>query len=184
MLYSEAREIMKIGDLIGFSGISPFSLLIRTITFSDISHVGTIIKSQVLESEKTINSIIESGKFKNGFSGVQINRMSQRVRDYEGTLYWYPLLDEVREDFNIKEFTKFLLNQEGKSYDLIQAAFSAIDIVPESPEDFDKLFCSEIVTEAYEKGNIIKKKNASEQTPKDVTNFGKYKPRIELTWIL
>jgi hypothetical protein len=183
MKYSEARPQMRQGDLIAFSGIGPFSTLIKAVTFSDISHVGVILQSQVTYCDETINQIIESTSLGDGFVGVQINRMSQRVQEYNGGVYWYPLRDDVYANLDIETFSKFLLAQDGKSYDKIQAVFSALDLMPDTKEDFSKLFCSEIVTGSYKHGKIISWTiNASEQTPVDVCNFDKYKKRHKLSW--
>ena len=63
---------------------------------------------------------------------------------------------------------------EGRSYDMPQAIFSAIDFIPDQNEDLSKLFCSELVSEAYERANLIAPVNASEMTPQDVVNFDIY----------
>ena len=126
--------------------------------------------------------MIESTSLGDGFAGVQINRLSDRVEFYKGEIYWYPLRDDVRADFNTKAFFDFLLKQNRKPYDTIQAAFSALDLVPDSPEDFSKMFCSELVTAGYEEAGIIKPINASEQTPADLCGFDLYKPEVEITW--
>ena len=49
MKYLEARAFMKPGDLIAFSGTGIFSTLIKAVTLSKISHVGTILKTGVVE---------------------------------------------------------------------------------------------------------------------------------------
>jgi hypothetical protein len=126
--------------------------------------------------------LIESTSLGDGFAGVQINRMSQRVEQYKGGIYWYPLRDDVRAKFDSKAFFDFMLAQNRKPYDSIQAVFSAIDFVPESKEDFSKLFCSELVAEGYERATIIEPVNASEQTPKDNCELNIFKPEIKITW--
>jgi len=181
MKYEEARSQMKQGDLIAFSGTGVFSSLIKLATQSQISHVGVILQTKVLECDELINQIIESTSLGDGFAGVQINRMSQRVEQYKGGIYWYPLNGEARVKFDAKKFYAFLLKQNRKPYDTIQAAFSALDLVPESPEDFSKMFCSELVTAGYEASEMMYNINASEQTPEDVCSFGLYKARVKIT---
>ncbi len=43
-----------------------------------------------------LNQIIES-TFLNGFSGVSINRLSDRIETYNDEMWWLPLSDESRE---------------------------------------------------------------------------------------
>ncbi len=180
MEYKLARPLMSQGDLIAFSGTGVVSALIKAVTLSSISHVGVILKTKVMGSGAIINQIIESTSLGDGFAGVQINRMSQRVEQYKGKIYWYALNDEAGIKFQADKFFNFMLKQNRKPYDKIQAAFSAFDFAPDTPEDFSKMFCSELVTAGYEKSGIIKNINASEQTPADVCNFGIYKAPVEI----
>ena len=147
MIYSEARELMKPGDLMGFSGKSAFSLAIKAGTFCDISHVGVILQAVPAVGVPQINLIIESTSLGDGFAGVQINRMSMHVQKYQGEIYWYPMKKETRKNFDHVAFYTYMLAQEGKSYDMPQAILSAIDFVPANTEDDKKLFCSELALE-------------------------------------
>ena len=180
MKYSTLRSQMRPGDLIGFSGKGPFSTLIKAVTVSDISHVGVILQTQIDNTGKYINQIIESTSLTPEFAGVQINRMSARVRDYEGDIYLYSLTKDSRKKLDLVEFFQFMLKQNKKPYDTIQAGLSALDLIPDTKEDLRKLFCSELVTAGYEVGGLINNINASEQTPKDVCNFGYYEKRVKI----
>jgi hypothetical protein len=42
--YSDARKLMQPGDVIAFGGSSAFSQIIKLVTFSEVSHVGVILK--------------------------------------------------------------------------------------------------------------------------------------------
>ena len=165
--YKNARKEMWTGDIICFDGNSPFSQLINVATGKCkndhyISHVAMILET--MSFDNNIVQLIESTK-KDDNIGVQINRMSDHVRDYDGKIWWYP----IRRDIHIKTklMVKWLLAQEGKPYDLRQAMFSTLDFVPQE-EDFAKLFCSELCDEALEIGGVIKKSNASRIDPIEI----------------
>jgi len=185
--YDDVRSKMKPGDVIAFGGKGNFSELIKWATRSTVSHVGVIMQSKMLieggvEKRRFFNQIIESTSIA-GFSGVVINRLSDRINRYEGEIWWLPLGTEVRRKLKLKRFFDWCLRQKGKPYDTPQAVKSAIDALDNVPliggatynvEDFSKFFCSELVTAALEKGGVIKNINSSEVTPIDLCTFDLY----------
>ncbi len=183
--YQQARELMKPGDVIAFGGSSAFSKIIKLVTFSDVSHVGVILKTQITEDDNGLffNQIIES----TGKKGVSVSRFSQVLDDYDGEVWWLPLSDELRESrFDVNAFFEFLYNQADKnlSYDLSQALTSAVDVVEKlmfgqadvghNQEDFSKFFCSELVAAGLEKSKAVDCINASEVTPIDLCRWKIY----------
>jgi hypothetical protein len=179
---------MKPGDVIAFGGKGNFSELIKWATRSTVSHVGVVLQSKLILDGKPqtgfFNQIIESTSL-SGFSGVVINRLSDRVRSYRGDMWWLPLSPAIRKKLDNKKFFDFCLHQKGKPYDTPQAVKSALDTLDQIPvignatynvEDFSKFFCSELVTGALEKGGAIKKINSSEVTPIDLCMFQLYQP--------
>jgi len=186
MSYNEARKQMQAGDVIAFSGKSQFSEIIKWATRAAVSHVGVILQSKVLIEDNTqegfLNQIIESTTL-NGFSGVTINRLSDRVKAYSGELWWLPLSEQIRSKMNVKAFYDFLLCQQGKPYDMPQAVKSAIDTLDCVPiaekathndEDFSRFFCSELVAAGLEISGALAPLNASEVTPVDLCMFNIY----------
>ncbi len=187
--YSEIRSKMQPGDVIAFGGKSHFSELIKFATCSDVSHVGVILQTRVIndDSDRFFNQIIESTSL-HGFNGVVISRFSDRLMTYDGDLWWLPLKNEVRKKrFDQKRFYDFLFNQakERKEYDMPQAIASAIDVLDKLPminhgpgynrEDFSKFFCSELVAAGLEKAGAVGVVNASEVTPIDLCRWNIYK---------
>ena len=190
--YDEARKQMKAGDVIAFGGKGHFSQLIKWATHGGISHVGVILQSQILLEEpptatvepRFFNLLIESTSL-NGFAGVTINRLSERIEAYDGELFWLPLSDEVRERIDLVKFYDWLLNTAGREYDTPQAIKSAIDILDKIPligglthnrEDFTKFFCSELVAAGLEVAGAVRSINASEVTPMNLCQFKLYQP--------
>ena len=144
------------------------------MTYSPVSHIGVVLYSHVSPDLEYI-SLIESTSIGDGFAGVSINRLSTRVAAYTGKIWVLPLSKKTRFKLDTIAFTSFLVKQEGKPYDMPQAILSALDgFVPSSNENFTKMFCSELVAEALEKGEVIGPVNASEQTPADVVSYPIY----------
>ncbi|WP_417910265.1 hypothetical protein [Candidatus Electronema sp. PJ] len=185
--YNEARERMKPGDVIAFSGKANISELIKSVTLSDVSHVGVILQTKTLNDDKKgrfFNEIIESTTG-NGVFGVTTSKMRKCLDLYEGEVWWLPLDEKIRAtQFNEREFYDFLFNQKGKYYDTPQAVMSALDILDKLPfglsgptlnkEDFSKFFCSELVAAAFEKAGVTGPVNASEVTPIDLCRWRIY----------
>lgn len=184
--YASVRSKMQPGDVIAFGGKGNFSEIIKWATRSTVSHVGVIMQSKMILDGQAqngfFNQIIESTSL-NGFSGVVISRLSDRINSYDGEIWWLPLRSEVHKKLNRKKFFDFCLHQKGKPYDTPQAVKSALDTLDQIPiignvthnvEDFSSFFCSELVTGALEKGGAIKNINSSEVTPIDLCMFNLY----------
>ncbi len=175
MEYKEARKLMKPGDVIAYGGKGFLSKIIQDVTDSPVSHVGVIMQTTISDGI-FVNQIIESNGKKKGHTGVQVWRMSERVAEYDGSIWWLPMFI----NFDREKFVGFCLSQVGKKYDAPQAIMAALDGVPDSKEDLDKLFCSELVSSALEHVGIIKDINASEMTPADVLRFDIYKATVQI----
>lgn len=186
--YAEARPKMKPGDVIAFSGKGHFSEIIKMATFSEVSHVGVILKTKVADhaGERYFNQIIESTSL-HGFNGVQVSRFSDRLSDYNGEIWWLPLRVDLRKDAKKHDdFYEFLFNQAKaeKPYDMPQAVKSALDLGDDLPfglqgpgynkEDFSRFFCSELVAAGLERAKVVKTVNASEVTPIDLCRWKIY----------
>lgn len=184
--YSEVRDRMQPGDVIAFSGKGNFSEIIKWATRASVSHVGVILQSKLLidddPQEGKLNQIIESTTL-DGFSGVSIGRVSDRLAQYEGEVWWLPLSEGVRRAMDLKKFYDWLLHQNRKPYDLPQAIKSALDALDDVPllrhatynfEDFSRFFCSELVAAALEISGAVPHLNASEVTPIDLCMFSLY----------
>ena len=167
--YNDIRDQLQPGDLIAYGGMGWVSKLIKWSTGSPVSHVGVVAR---VDSGHERVMVMESTSL-NGRKGVQMNRLSKRVQEYNGHVWWLPLSDRSREKLDIDKFWEYLWAQDGKKYDYLQASMSATLFW--AREDFGKLFCSELVAGAYEAGGLIAKINSSEATPKDLVNMRLYK---------
>lgn len=177
--YSFVREELRPGDVIAFSGRGWVSKVIKLFTRSKVSHVGIVLEI----SEQGRVMVMESTTL-GGKKGVQVNRLSQRVSQYKGEMWWLPLNSVVKESMDMAAFWHFLWEQDGKKYDTWQALKSALPSVIRR-EHFDKMFCSELVAGALEAAGAIPELNASEMTPDDVVElpvYGKSYFQIKGKW--
>ena len=187
--YAEIRDKARAGDIIAFGGKGNFSEIIKWATRASVSHVGIVLQSELrgakdLGTDGYFNQIIESTSL-NGFSGVTISRLSDRVDTYPGEIWWLPLGSAARKqvDDNLSGFYGWCLKQDHKPYDMPQAVASAMDALDRvmgpasvtlNNEDFAKFFCSELAAGSLEQVGAIPHVNASEVTPVDLCSFSIY----------
>ena len=177
--YANLRCKMKPGDIIAFGGESFISSTIKHATNSNVSHVGVVLQARLLidgnPQSGFFNQVVESS-----YEGVRFTRLSGIAKAYDGELWWLPLSAASRKKLNVQEFFNFLLHHEGRPYDLRQAIKAGVDPAHDlfrltrNQENFEKLFCSELVAGALEAGGLLDKINASEVTPIDLCRLNIY----------
>jgi len=170
--YHNVREDIQEGDIIAFGGKGGIPSLIKLFTRSNVSHVALIMKAKT-NQEGILNLMIESTTLE-GYSGVVVNRLSNRLKDYKGDAWWLPLSKESRERADWEGSYDWLKRQKRKAYDSLQALGSGLDLIMNNKEDFDRLFCSELISAFYEHVRIIEAINSSEVTPIDLCMFNLY----------
>ncbi len=186
--YSDIRSQIRSGDLLAFAGQNPVSELIKLATGSPVSHVGVVLQSQLVFDDRVqsvqLNHLVES-TLHDGRSGVMLNRLSERLERFEGDIWYLPLAESVRQSIDFQAFFEFLLHQQGKPYDWRQALLSAADpidnwplldeLMPQ-PEDFQRLFCSELIMGALQAGGLFQEHNASSLTPAELLRLPLFQP--------
>lgn len=178
----ESARIMP-GDVIAFSGEGLVSNTIARFTDSPISHVGVVFGRSsdggiLLAESTTLNAT--------GVKGVSLfNDLETRIEGYEGGVYWLPLDDMIARRFRFSQFQEFLLATTGTRYDYRQVLQFAVRRylprlarrLPWYGEDLGRLFCSELVTLALERGGVLPDGlNASAVSPAELVAFGIYGP--------
>jgi hypothetical protein len=184
--YNEINRAMQVGDVIAFGGDSLFSKWTKLTTNSSVTHTAVIVDPDFGEStdDGCTNCVAESTVF-NGKSGVMFNSLSERVKTYQGDIWWLPLAEGAREtlEHNKINFNDFLQEQQGKKYDIWQLFGSTVDATDSVPllhhlsrntEDFSSWFCSELVAAAFNIAGVTNRVNASEVTPIDLCQFNIY----------
>lgn len=174
-LYKNLRGKMKPGDVVAFGGNHIISRIIKWRTGSPVSHVGVVLQTVRVgaQQEGFFNQIVESTNL-DGFTGVSVSRISHRLAQYKGKVWWLPLRDDIRAALNADAFFDCLMEQVGKPYDAGQAILSAIDWLgwlTRNHEESSRLFCSELVALGFRAGGLFGDNstlNPSEVTPADI----------------
>ncbi|WP_038172765.1 hypothetical protein [Verrucomicrobium sp. BvORR106] len=196
--YHEIRPRMLPGDVVAFSGKNNFSDVIKWATGATVSHVGIVysiapdeegadgaVAVHIMEST-FLHRDVKTGQ---SSGGVLRNRLCHHVEHYEGHIWWLPLSAAARARLDAGRLTQFLLDQQGKEYDVAQAVGSALDVLDGVPlvgaatyneENFTRFFCSELATAALEAGGVIGRINASEVTPIDLCTFSLFAEEYHL----
>ena len=187
--YHLIREHMRPGDIIAFGGNSLFSRWTKFTTGSVVTHIAVVLHTNIPDkcSGRYVNQIMEATIY-NGKQGVMTNRLSERINNYNGDMWWLPLGEQARYQFNQNHhaFFNFMNEQHGKPYDIFQLFGSAVDTFDGHPllnsisyneENFTRWFCSELVAEGLKTAKVIKDINASEVTPIDICRFSIFKGR-------
>lgn len=183
--YDAVRSKMRSGDglLFGGKGLIP-SGVIRYWTrpyfwkpwhLAVGSHWATVL--DVEEPAHRVR-LIESTTL-NGKSGVQINYASERIAGYDGSVYYLPLSRAVRERMDHADFTRWCLEQEGKSYDKVLIAHLFLDRFNlfSSRESWNSFDCSEIGSGAAKVSGMLPANiNSSEVTPQKMCEFRIWAP--------
>ncbi len=180
--YQKVRGLMRPGDLIAFSGRGFPSDQIKLVTHSPISHVGVLLQSKVMIAGRPqagfVNSIIEATSL-NGFRGVSVSRMSDRLATYKGEVYWLPLDLARRKKADWEAFYNFLLRQDHKGYDYDLIFRLLLTRIPKvgkmfiDREDFRKVgsfICSQLVAAGLVTANYLTAPhvNPDNTTPADL----------------
>jgi hypothetical protein len=186
--YESARSEMKPGDVIALGGKGYFSELTKFITSSNISHVGVILQTTMLNdvSGRFFNQIVQTNMTFN-YAGISTERLSDLLDNYDGDLWWLPLDDKLRENkFDQSQFFDFIFNQarQNMRYDIPQALKSSVDALDEldigiygarhTSDEFSKFLSSQLIAAAFEKSGIIGSVNASAVAPIDLCRWEIY----------
>ena len=171
----DVRDILEPGDLILFSGKKFPSRMIQLGGWTAWSHVGIVIALDgwdtlmILEST-TLSKLpdVLSGEQR---SGVQMHRLSERLRTYPGSFAYRKLIGERTPDVlqSMIDFHKeFGQHPYEESYlELLRAQYDGPG--GHNEEDLTSLFCSELVAELYQRMGVISDElESNEYTPKNL----------------
>ena len=183
--YDKIQNELNPGDVIAFVGNSKFCNLIKSVLDYPISHVGIILSTKHDEYQPLVK-IIESGLVRN-FDGVSISNFNDRVIEYFGEIFVLKLNKQARKQFDNDKFYSWLIAQEGKPYDVKQCISlglkentyneyskffnSTLLNQVKNTEDYNELFCSELVAGGLKVANVLPTINPSEVSPKDLCSY-------------
>lgn len=165
-IYNEERSKIKTGDPIFFSGKGFVSEIIKAATDSDISHIGMAVRGPL-----DIILCAESISRNDGKRGVQVNLLSDRVRDYNGGVFTKGLNMSRDEEFYRLLEAGFSF-MRGRPYEksILQLALSVCK-EPVGGENFSSVFCSEFVAYFWKLWKLLPADNpADSYTPAELCN--------------
>ena len=185
--YEPLRHRIQPGDIIAFSGQGISSEIVKVATRSEVSHVGIILRCE-MQRDLIHPQLMESSPIE-GFHGVAISDLEDRITNHKGNMWWLPLRTERRQRLQLEKFQKFLLAQDKKGYDPFQAINSGLSKLHNIPgigrftrsrENLDRLFCSELAAAALKKGGVLPGVNPSGITPSQLCQLAIYQPKYHL----
>ena len=180
------------GDVIAFSGQGIDSKIVRWCTRSPYSHVIVVLDTKksnkqsndhILIAESTTYTSVPNFNQQKCIKGVQVHWLSQWLDAYKacGKAWWFPLKQKLSPD-SITTMQTWLWHHYHR-----QTPFACHKSVvagltrhkyfnPEKQKELvnssSGFFCSELVTKALQKANIIDCKiNPAAQTPKNLMNL-------------
>jgi len=185
--YFDVRDQIRAGDLIAFQGSGPLSGLIEAFSAGP-SHAGII---RVIDRDaagakvvKMVESTIEGGR-----NGVQTNRLSQRLADYDegGRAWWLPLADDVHQAIDWFKFYQFIGGAEdhvrfdtGGLFEFILRGLPIIGARIGQAEHRDRMVCSGFATAVLEAAGVLRGINWSKVSPQDLVEMKLYRQCVQL----
>lgn len=178
--YHAIRGVLRSGDIIAFWGSGPISTGIRARTMWDWpwwganpSHVGVVLdvkegkkgrwRVNVVESTSLDNVDPETGEV-TPFSGVVVNRLSERLGTYDGTVAVARVFNGLGDERTRARVEG--LRHVGKQYDLGGALAAGLWLARAADDD-GKIFCSELGARMHiAAGWLARGTNPDEVTPK------------------
>ena len=194
---TQAPEIFKPGDIIGFSGDAWLSGFINLVTYGvpwwGISHVGIIAEvtdknrfrsfydywgpnpPELMLFESTMNCPMECEIAEKMVDGVQAHAVWDCIDAYSGKAWHYPLSRSLTDEES-QSLTNSLFERLGTEYDAIGAVraggvgFSWIESMLRK-EDLSSLFCSELCADEHRKLKLLRTKSVSKWSPNRFTRY-------------
>ncbi len=178
--YKTFKYQLKYGDIILFSGEDDVSDIVKIPTNSKWSHVGIVYKEA---TEHTDVMLLESTVKK----GVTLTILGDKIENYNGDIS-FRHLNVNRTTSMRRALTNIYRELRGRKYEspdvkgLKELSNAGIDTLDKNSgttlnkEDLSKIFCSELVAEAYQRMGLLSSTNplypSNEFTPKDFSKDG------------
>ncbi|MCK5617465.1 hypothetical protein KAR91_87185 [Candidatus Pacearchaeota archaeon] len=166
--YKALRRYMQSGDLIEWGSASIVGGIIRFFTKKEVNHSSILLNLDSFEGLKERRFILEALEH-----GVELNLMSKRLKDFEGSVFWSPLKPEYNHLRN--GIAAWALERVGIDYDY-SSLFS--NIFGKVSQDAKKFFCSEYYHMAMVAAGILPKAKAAR--PGEFDKFDIHSKTIEI----
>jgi len=140
--YLKYRDEMKSGDLLLFSPDSYLGGVIEWRTGYDITHIGFLFRHEFIDNHVLSLEALENG--------ICFNRLSRRISNYEGQIYWLPLKEDYDCYRNDLSKIAFLCSFSKFPIGTLVSNFISPTIV-----DYQKMLCSEYCYYPYMLNNMV-----------------------------
>ena len=137
------------------------------------SHVGVVLDTWEDAGHRWRVNVVESTSL-DGFTGVAVNRLSERLRAYEGTV----AVARVRHGRRYERERAYheALRHIGKQYDFENAIKAGMWLAT-AADDAERIFCSELSTRMHQAaGWLPNSLNPDEVIPKEMVRFSHLAP--------
>ena len=202
--YEALQSQLKVGDVLAFGGADLPSDVVKLATRSCFVHVAIVFSTDlptasqkldetapqidsILIMESHVDASLPSVGTGKCTLGVQMQWLSQRLKTYDGKLWWAPLKTPLTAE-GIVAMQTWLRRMEAQQipYDFTQAIEVGVAAFTRTQRehltDYSALFCSELVTVSLQlAGALDSEINASAQTPANVMEFSCLQPPIAIS---
>ena len=142
--YIVYRNLMQTGDLLLWRSHTVIGWLIRLFSKATVNHASLVLRLDLYEEFRDRRFILEALE-----PGIVLRLLSERLSNYKGEVYWYPLLECYDE--HRPRIRNWSLVQVGTPYDYGSLFQQIVQRVPTNPSRF---FCSEYCFMAYEAAGL------------------------------
>ena len=144
--YRLYRDAFRTGDLLQWRTNSLLGAAIRWKTGADVNHSSLVVRLKEYEGLERRVFTVESMEG----AGVQLQLVSRRLENYDGSVWWYPL----RKEFNHlrQAIGEYAFERSGIPYDYMSLV---TQLIKRSVVCEEALFCSEYCYWAYGKSGCL-----------------------------
>lgn len=184
--YNELRPALDTGDLVLFGGKSPLCRRIQRLTRSRWSHVGMLVRVEVLDAvllwEANAGADMTDLDTGHQAGGVRLISFSDWIRRYGEEIVVRRLVVE-RTPAMLSALAAFRTEMRGRPYEerrgeLVRSVYDG-PFGTNQKEDLSSVFCSELVAATYQRMGLLPRSPvSSEYTPKDFSTDRR--PRLKL----
>ena len=169
--FASLRDHLQTGDILLFSGRSLVSHLIRLFTRCRWSHIGIVVRDsesgELFLWEATSNNTIADVEYGHIPRGVQLVRLEEKLRSYNGVAAVRLLTGVERNAKMMKRFSWLFKRLRRAPYQNYLIEYVKIGF-GRSRRTARYAFCSQLVAEAYVRMRLLRpEKPSAFYTPKD-----------------
>jgi hypothetical protein len=160
-VYNTVKGQMRTGDLLLWRSRSLLGAVIRYFSKATVNHAGLVMRFAEYEGDDARRFTTEALEH-----GIVLNLLSKRLEEYDGEVYWYPLM-EAWDRTVIGERAMEYIGVPYDYHSLFKNAFGKVSA------DARELFCSEYCFICYGF-------SGKAPTPGDMPDMGIFKDPVKI----